>query len=108
VRTLLASEAMRASAFDSATSNGERGRPKGTLAGAVDVTTETPAVAAGELRIRVDTTVVPSNLAYPTDSGLLAKAVRRIAATGRRIHGPRWCGPHQAAELIQGRPTTSP
>src|SRR6476659_4145175 len=37
-------------------------------------------------RIRVDTTVVPSNVAYPTDSGLLAKAVRRIAATGRRIH----------------------
>jgi IS5 family transposase len=36
-------------------------------------------------RIRVDTTVVPSNVAYPTDSGLLAKAVNRIAATGRRI-----------------------
>jgi IS5 family transposase len=36
-------------------------------------------------RIRVDTTVVPSNVAYPTDSGLLAKAIRRIAATGRRI-----------------------
>ena len=36
-------------------------------------------------RVRVDTTVVPSNLAYPTDSGLLAKAVNRIAATGRRI-----------------------
>ena len=36
-------------------------------------------------RIRVDTTVVPANVAYPTDSGLLAKAVNRIAATGRRI-----------------------
>jgi transposase, IS5 family len=36
-------------------------------------------------RIRVDTTVVPSNVAYPTDSGLLAKAVRRIDATGRRL-----------------------
>jgi transposase, IS5 family len=36
-------------------------------------------------RIRVDTTVVASNVAYPTDSGLLAKAVNRIAATGRRI-----------------------
>jgi IS5 family transposase len=36
-------------------------------------------------RVRVDTTVVPSNVAYPTDSGLLAKAVRRIASTGRRI-----------------------
>ena len=36
-------------------------------------------------RIRVDTTVVPANVAHPTDSGLLAKAVRRIAATGKRI-----------------------
>lgn len=49
-----------------------------------------PAKAAeGELlrtnRVRVDTTVVPSNVAYPTDSGLLAKAVGRIAATQRRI-----------------------
>jgi IS5 family transposase len=29
--------------------------------------------------------VVAANVSYPTDSGLLAKAVRRIAATGRRI-----------------------
>jgi transposase, IS5 family len=36
-------------------------------------------------RIRVDTTVVPSNVAYPTDSGLLARAIRRIAVTQRRI-----------------------
>jgi IS5 family transposase len=37
-------------------------------------------------RVRADTTVVPANVAYPTDSGLLAKAVRRISSTGRRIH----------------------
>ena len=36
-------------------------------------------------RIRVYTTVVPADVAYPTDSGLLDRAVRRIAATGRRI-----------------------
>ena len=36
-------------------------------------------------RIRVDTTVVPANVSYPTDSGLLAKAIRRIAAAGKRI-----------------------
>ena len=36
-------------------------------------------------RLRADTTVLPANVSYPTDSGLLAKAVRRIAATGRRI-----------------------
>ena len=37
-------------------------------------------------KIRVDTTVVPANVAYPTDSGLLAKAINRIAQTGRRMH----------------------
>jgi IS5 family transposase len=36
-------------------------------------------------RVRADTTVVPANVAYPTDSGLLAKAVRRIAVTARRV-----------------------
>jgi IS5 family transposase len=36
-------------------------------------------------RVRADTTVIPANVAYPTDSGLLARAVRRIAATGRRV-----------------------
>lgn len=36
-------------------------------------------------RLRADMTVVAANVSYPTDAGLLAKAVRRIAATGRRI-----------------------
>jgi IS5 family transposase len=36
-------------------------------------------------RVRADTTVIPANVSYPTDSGLLAKAIRRIGATGRRI-----------------------
>ena len=36
-------------------------------------------------RVRADTTVVPANVAYPTDSGLLAKAVRRIGTTAKRI-----------------------
>jgi IS5 family transposase len=36
-------------------------------------------------RLRADTTVVCADVAYPTDSGLLAKAIRRIAVTGRRI-----------------------
>lgn len=36
-------------------------------------------------KLRADTTVVPSNVSYPTDSGLLAKAIRRIAVTGKRI-----------------------
>jgi IS5 family transposase len=36
-------------------------------------------------RVRADTTVVPANVAYPTDSGLLGKAIRRIAATSKGI-----------------------
>ena len=36
-------------------------------------------------RVRADTTVVEADVAYPTDSGLLAKAIGRIAATERRI-----------------------
>jgi transposase, IS5 family len=36
-------------------------------------------------RLRADTTVVPANVAYPTDSGLLARAIRAIAQTGRRV-----------------------
>jgi transposase, IS5 family len=36
-------------------------------------------------RIRADTTVVPANVAYPTDSGLLARAVRGIGAAAKRI-----------------------
>src|SRR5664280_2488895 len=36
-------------------------------------------------RVRADTTVVPANVSYPTDSGLLAKSVRRIGANVKRI-----------------------
>jgi transposase, IS5 family len=37
-------------------------------------------------RVRADTTVVPANVCYPTESGLLAKAIRRIGAAGARVH----------------------
>jgi len=46
-------------------------------------------------RLRADTTVVPADVAYPTDSGLLARAIRRIAVTGTRIGGCRWSDPHR-------------
>lgn len=36
-------------------------------------------------KVRADTTVVPAAVAYPTDSGLLAKAVGGIAKTVKRI-----------------------
>lgn len=36
-------------------------------------------------KVRVDTTVVEADVSYPTDSGLLAKGVSRIAATIARV-----------------------
>jgi transposase, IS5 family len=35
-------------------------------------------------RVRADTTVICANVAYPTDSGLLAKAVGKLVRTARR------------------------
>jgi IS5 family transposase len=58
---------------------------------AVDGLNETLLAKATEAKVlrtttlRADTTVVPANVSYPTDSGLLAKAIRRIAATEKRI-----------------------
>jgi IS5 family transposase len=58
---------------------------------AVEGLNETLLVKATEAKVlrttklRDDTTVVPSNVSYPTDSGLLAKAIGRIAAAGKRI-----------------------
>ncbi len=62
-------------------------------AGAVDGLNEAllaKAAAAKVLRtnrVRADTTVVAANVAYPTDSGLLAKGVAAMAATIRQIKG---------------------
>jgi transposase, IS5 family len=36
-------------------------------------------------RVRADTTVIPANVAYPTDSGLLAKAVGKLVHTAQRV-----------------------
>jgi transposase, IS5 family len=36
-------------------------------------------------RVRADTTVIPANVAYPTDSGLLAKAAGKLVRTARRV-----------------------
>jgi IS5 family transposase len=48
------------------------------------------AKAAGEKllrtsRVRADTTVIPANVAYPTDSGLSAKAVGKLVRAVRRV-----------------------
>src|SRR5215470_17278355 len=36
-------------------------------------------------RVRADTTVICANVAYPTDTGLLAKAVGKLVRTARRV-----------------------
>jgi IS5 family transposase len=36
-------------------------------------------------QVRADTTVIPANVAYLTDSGLLAKAVGKLVRTARRV-----------------------
>src|SRR5579864_8127431 len=36
-------------------------------------------------RVRADTTVISANVTYPTDSGLLAKAVGKLVRTARRV-----------------------
>jgi IS5 family transposase len=37
-------------------------------------------------KLRADTTVVAANVAYPTDAGLLTKAVAKLARTIRQVH----------------------
>jgi transposase, IS5 family len=54
-------------------------------------------------RIRADTTVVAANVAYPTDSGLLARAIRRIAATGNGSK-PRAGRRAPSCGIARGRP----
>jgi len=36
-------------------------------------------------RVRADTTVISATVAYPTDSGLLARAVGKLVRTARRV-----------------------
>ena len=36
-------------------------------------------------KLRADTTIVPANVAYPTDSGLLAKGVANMAAAAKKL-----------------------
>ena len=51
-------------------------------------------------RVRADTTVVSAIVCYPIDSGLLAKAIRRIGTAGQRIHNAGGGGPHPAARPL--------
>jgi hypothetical protein len=43
-------------------------------------------------RVRADTTVVAANVAYPTDAGLLARAIGKLAATIGRIQAAGGAG----------------
>jgi IS5 family transposase len=53
-------------------------------------------------RVRADTTVVPANVAYPTDSGLLAKAVGKLIRTVRRVQAA--AGPPAPSSWTGGGP----
>jgi IS5 family transposase len=60
--------------------------------GAVDALNEALLVKAGAAKViktnqvRADTTVVPANVTYPTDSGLLVRAITLIVTLVARIH----------------------
>src|SRR5215217_2155963 len=68
-------------------------------------------------KVRADTTVVAANVAYPTDAGLLARAVATLAATIGRIQAAGGAGrtrvrdrrraarrrAHQLARTLRGR-----
>ena len=43
-------------------------------------------------KVRADTTVVPANVAYPTDSGLLAKGVAKLTKTVAALQASGWPG----------------
>ena len=49
-------------------------------------------------KVRADTTVVPANVAYPSDAGLLAKGVVKLAKTVRLMKAMRPGSPHQVSE----------
>jgi IS5 family transposase len=68
-------------------------------------------------RVRADTTVIAANVAYPTDAGLLARAIGKLAATIGRIQAAGGAGrtrvrdrrraarrrAHQLARTLRGR-----
>ena len=49
--------------------------------------------------LRADTTVVPADIKYPTDSGLLTKGITRLATVVARLQG----GPDRRAQILQAR-----
>jgi IS5 family transposase len=62
-------------------------------------------------KVRADTTVVAANVAYPTDLGLLARAVDKLATTIRRVQAagvPATFGPGTAVARHAAAPTRSP
>ncbi len=52
-------------------------------------------------RVRADTTVIEANVAYPTDSSLLAKGISRIASAAKKLRGLGY-----ATRTAAGRPDT--
>ena len=69
--------------------------------GAVDALNEALVAKAAEDhlvkldKLRADTTVVPANVVYPSDAGLLKKGVSRLAVLTSRLKAMGLAGPHQ-------------
>ena len=59
-------------------------------------------------RVRADTTVIAANVAYPTDAGLLARAIGKLTATIGRIHTAGRGRPHQGPGPPPLRPPPRP
>ena len=57
-------------------------------------------------RVRADTTVIPANVAYPTDAGLLAKAVGKLVRAAAA--GAGRAGGHHRADCRAGGPGPVP
>jgi IS5 family transposase len=58
-------------------------------------------------KLRADTTVVAANVAYPTDAGLLARAVAKLARTIQQVHAASGA-PGPTRGTAAGRPAGAP
>jgi IS5 family transposase len=59
-------------------------------------------------RVRADTTVIAANVAYPADSGLLAKAVGKLVRTVRRVQAAGGATGTTVTDRAAGRRAAGP
>jgi IS5 family transposase len=59
-------------------------------------------------RVRADTTVICANVAYPTEVGLLAKAVVKLVRTARRVQAAGGAPGHEGDRPAAGGRAAGP